>query len=411
MRILIYTHAFAPQVGGVETYVMLLARGLMRSQQQESGEEVKVTVVTRTPAGKMDGSALPFRVVRRPSLPTLLRLLWRADVVHLAGPSMVPMCLALICRTPVVVEHHGYQAICPNGLLMYEPTKTVCPDHFMRRRYHKCLQCNRVSAGWVRSLLQLLLSFARRWACKRVTMNLPITHHVDKRIRLPRSQVIYYGIPDASIAARSDSERYQSSPQTPVTFAYVGRLVSEKGLPLLVEAARRLSEAGRIFCVKFIGDGPERPRLEEAVDISGVRHRVTFTGFLQGGDLASALADVTALVMPSIWEETAGLSAMEHMMRGRLVIATDIGGLGEVVGGAGLKFPLGDFDALASCMKRVIDEPSLTSVFGMKATQRTQEMFREERMVAEHLTVYRHLLGKSGRSLTPATEEESINIR
>ncbi len=394
MRILIYTHAFAPQVGGVETYVMLLARGLMRSQQKERGEEVKVIVVTPTPAGETDDAVLPFRVARRPGPATLLRLLRQADIVHLAGPSLLPMLIALAYRKPVVVEHHNYQAICPNGLLMFEPNKTVCPDHFMQRRYHKCLQCNRDSAGWVKSLFQLLLSFPRRWACKRVTMNLPITHHVDQRIRLPRSRVIYYGIPEPGASAHGETKSCQPQAGTPVTFAYVGRLVSEKGLPLLVEAARRLNQAGCLFAIKFIGDGPERSHLEEAADQLGVRHRVTFLGFLQGGDLESAMADVTALVMPSIWEETAGLSAMEHMIRGRVVIATDIGGLGEVVDGAGLKFPLGDFDALASCMKRVIDEPSLATVLGEKARQRAQDTFREEQMIADHLDVYQNLVGQ-----------------
>ena len=95
MRILIYTHAFAPQVGGVETYVMLLARGLTRSQQKERGEEVKVIVVTPTPAGEMDDAVLPFRVARRPGPATLLRLLRQADIVHLAGPSLLPMLIAL----------------------------------------------------------------------------------------------------------------------------------------------------------------------------------------------------------------------------------------------------------------------------------------------------------------------------
>jgi glycosyltransferase involved in cell wall biosynthesis len=161
-----------------------------------------------------------------------------------------------------------------------------------------------------------------------------------------------------------------------------------------VEAARRLNQAGCLFAIKFIGDGPERPRLEQAVDISGVRHRVIFTGYLQGDELARSLSNVTALVMPSIWEETAGLSAMEHMIRGRVVVATDIGGLGEVVDGAGLKFPPGDVDALASCMKRVIDEPSLATVLGEKARQRAQNTFREELMIADHLDVYQNLVGQ-----------------
>jgi glycosyltransferase involved in cell wall biosynthesis len=96
--------------------------------------------------------------------------------------------------------------------------------------------------------------------------------------------------------------------------------------------------------------------------------------------------------MPSVWEETAGLAAIEHMMRGRLVIAADIGGLGEVVGDGGLKFPAADAGGLASCLQQVLDAPELGAKLGEKARQRALALFSQERMVAEHLDVYRQLV-------------------
>src|SRR5262249_28048178 len=131
MRILIHTHAFAPKVGGVETMVMSLARGLVRPHETESNNRVNVTVATATPSGGFDDESLLFRVVRQPSLRQFLRLLWEADVVHLAGPSFLPLLFGLLLRKRVVVEHHGFQAICPNGQLHYEPTQIPCPGHFM----------------------------------------------------------------------------------------------------------------------------------------------------------------------------------------------------------------------------------------------------------------------------------------
>src|SRR5438105_11408874 len=102
-RVLIYTHAFAPKIGGVETYVMLLAQGLARRLRQAEAD-VLVTVATPTQAGESNDKALPFRVVRQPGLALLLRLLWRADVIHLAGPAFVPMLVGILLRKPVVVE-------------------------------------------------------------------------------------------------------------------------------------------------------------------------------------------------------------------------------------------------------------------------------------------------------------------
>src|SRR5438034_374519 len=128
MKILIFAHAFAPTVGGAETYVMNLARGLT-DRGANSGSKggnsagVGVTVATSTSADGFDDHVLPFRVARRPGLRELLALIRWADVVLLAGPVFVPLALCLIMRKPVAVEHHGYQAICPNGLLLEEPHK------------------------------------------------------------------------------------------------------------------------------------------------------------------------------------------------------------------------------------------------------------------------------------------------
>jgi glycosyltransferase involved in cell wall biosynthesis len=231
-----------------------------------------------------------------------------------------------------------------------------------------------------------------------VTKNLPISNHVDGRLSLPRSKVIYYGIQDLAAPPSSRSLSEQGI-DAPVIFAYVGRLVSEKGLVLLLQAAQRLRLDGCDFKLKFIGDGPERSRLQAALDPLELHSRVVFTGYLHGLELAEALQDVTAVVMPSIWEETAGLAAIEHMMRGRMVIATDIGGLGEVVDGTGLKFPLGDVGALTSCMKSVIDQPQLSETLGRKARERACAIFRVDRMIADHLALYRELTGVS--SLSP----------
>src|ERR1700684_3318192 len=106
-RLLIYAHAFAPKVGGVESAVMSLAMGVAKSQ---AGSSVTyVTVVTPTPRGELDDASLPFHVVRQPGASRLISLIRSSDVVHLAGPCFVPLAMALLLRKPVVVEHHGFQ--------------------------------------------------------------------------------------------------------------------------------------------------------------------------------------------------------------------------------------------------------------------------------------------------------------
>jgi len=369
---------------------MLLARGLAERSGGRPGSADdargldRVAVATRAEAAGFDDVALPFGVVRRPGLRRLWRLIGDADVVHLAGPVLLPLALSLLRGKSVVVEHHGYQAICPNGLLFLEPKRSACPGHFMARRYGKCLRCASASAGWRKGFLKVLLTFPRRWLCTQVAANIGITDHVSQRLGLPAAGTIYHGVPDREGGA----SRTPRPRQGRFTFAYVGRLVGEKGLPLLLQATARLRDARNELHVAFIGDGPERRHLESMVRDLGLSDLVTFTGFLQGRALEGALAGANAVVMPSVCEETAGLAAIEHMMRGRLVIAADIGGLGEVVGRAGLKFSAGDVAGLAACMRRALKDPALVTALGAKARQRALEHFRQDRMVEEHLLLY-----------------------
>ena len=104
------------------------------------------------------------------------------------------------------------------------------------------------------------------------------------------------------------------------------------------------------------------------------------------------MSRVDAVVMPSTWEETAGLSAIEQMMRGRIVIASNIGGLGEIVADAGLKFPPGDAQRLAVQMNKVIQRSAEIFQLGKAAQARAHSLFLADRMTADHASTYQRLL-------------------
>lgn len=383
MRILLYSHSFAPAVGGVETSAMLLAEGLASFQSSTAGQTFAVTVVTATPRGSFNESRLPFRVVRGPGFWRLLHLIREADLIHLAGPCILPLVISWLIRKPIVVVHHGYQSICPNGLLFKQPSQTMCIGHFMKRQYGQCLRCCGQVVGSAGSVRSLLLTFPRRWLCKRVAVNISVTKHLETRIQLSRARTIYHGVPVVEVL---ESARTRS-PSDVVEFGYVGRLVAEKGLSLLLQAAEHLVNQGKHFKLTFIGDGPERARLERMTSDLRLDKLVNFTGILRGADLDRAVSRLGVVVMPSIWEETAGLGAIEQMMRGRLVIAANVGGLGEVVGNAGLTFAPGNLRSLASCMQIGLDNPEVVASLGSSARERAVKLFRHESMIESHVAV------------------------
>ena len=386
MKILIYSHSFAPNIGGVETYTMVLARGLV-------AEGFPASVVTQTARGEFDDSALSFATVRQPNLYQLFRRIAGADVIHIAGPCIGPMAICALLRKPAVVEHHGYQACCPNGLLLHEPDSALCEGSFLQRKYHDCLRCQSARVGVFASFRNIVLTEVRRKLCGIVAANLAVSRHVQTRLRLGNTRVIYHGIPDIRPGLVSKG---------PICFGYIGRMVAEKGLPVLISAAKTLHDEATEFRVIMIGDGPERWRLENMCDAAGLHDRVTFTGWLTAERLEEATRDIGVAVIPSICEETAGLAAIEQMMRGRAVLVSDIGGLREIVDDVGMRFAPGNAGQLASCMRHLIRHPALARQLGQRARLRAEAQFHEGRMASEHRAAYELARHARERTCAPA---------
>lgn len=394
MKLLLYSHFFAPSVGGVETIVLSLARALAELRNSNNASEFEIALVTQTPAKDYDDGSLPFRVIRHPGLFRLWQLILGADVVHVAGPALAPLLLANLARKPLVIEHHGYQATCPNGLLFHHPSEAVCPGHFEASNFKECLRCNNKTDGSLGSLRLLVKTFARRAMSRLAPANIAPSQHVAARQHLPRTTVIVHGVEDPL-----HGKDMSATPQVigRRSFAYLGRLVVEKGVSVLLEATRLLRAEGREVSVALIGDGPDRPRLEKQITASRLENTVRITGFVSGAALDRELEQVGAIVIPTIMEETAGLAALEQMVRGRPVIASAIGGLWEIVNGAGLTFPPNDGVALAGAMKRILDEPRLGDSLGGSARQRVLRSFSFGSMIDAHACVYRGVYEAANR--------------
>src|SRR5580693_9840022 len=234
MKLLIYSHFFAPSIGGVETLVLSLARGLAGLVAASGASEFEITLVTQTHAGKFDDLSFPFRVVRQPSLFQLWDLIRACHVVHVAGPALAPLFLGLLARKPIVLEHHGFQTICPNGQLLIEPAGTPCPGHFMAGRHGECLRCNS-GQGWFASRKLWLLTFLRRFLCRRAASNITPTAWLGGLVHLPRVTAIPHGVEVVTPALDLSA----GPSRTPVV-AFQGRLVTTKGVGILLDATRIL---------------------------------------------------------------------------------------------------------------------------------------------------------------------------
>jgi glycogen synthase len=386
VKLVLYSNYFAPSVGGVETIVLSLAQGLAELRTPDGLPEFELTVVTETPSADFDDRALPFRVLRQPPVTQLLRTIRSSDIVHIAGPALFPLLLGLLTRKHVVVEHHGFQTICPTGQLLIEPDSVPCPGHFMAGRHLKCLRC-RSDNDWLASWKLWLSTFVRRLLCSRVSANIMPTEWLGGLVQLPNALTIPHGIRSTA------RERDSAGLSIPPVIGYHGRLVTTKGLPVLLEAARILRTENRVFELLVIGDGPERIALEDLAKKKQLFPFVRFAGQIAAGDTDTELAKASILVVPSLGGEVFGLVLAENMSRGLPVIASNIGCFTEVLGDCGLTFGVGDAKELALQITRLLDDPSLASAFSARARRRIAETYPRSRMIESHAQVYRKLRG------------------
>jgi glycosyltransferase involved in cell wall biosynthesis len=390
MKLLLYVHDWAPTIGGIQSVTLSLARNLA-TYRSPTSDPFEITLVTATLADHMDDSAFPFRVIRRPSLGQLFRLTREANVVHLAGPCVAPLVFALLLRKPVCIEHHGFQPVCPNGQLVYQPNCSQCPGHFMAGRHLECLRCNS-DKGLPRSLRLWLLTFLRRALSKRATTNILPAEILGRTLQLPHQLVIPHGIP---VPATTTAAAPAAHKAIPPVIAFHGRLVSAKGPQLLLQAAHELSRMTDSFRISFIGDGPDRVALESRASALGLSSRVSFLGRVPEDQLGAILSSATVLVIPSIGGEVFGLVAAENMIRSLPAIVPEGGALAEVAGDSALTFFPGDASSLAAAISRTLREPGLAQRLGAAARSRALARFTEAEMVARHAGLYTQLRSKS----------------
>ena len=157
---------------------------------------------------------------------------------------------------------------------------------------------------------------------------------------------------------------------------YVGRLDQEKGIPTLVEAFAAALAAYPEARLVLVGKGVLQEKLHEQAQQAGIADRVRFAGYLTGPALAAFYRCCDVLVVPSLYEPF-GIVALEGMISRTPVIASNAGGLAEIIQHErnGLSFPAGDAPALARELARLLGAPELGQALAERAYQDARERY------------------------------------
>jgi len=307
----------------------------------------------------------------------------RPDVVH-AHNWLVPSFLPLLAwsEARLVMTLHDYSLCCPTKRLMYGGS--ACDGPAPR----KCLDCVVHHYGRTKGAITMLGNwFMGEVERRAVDMFLPVSRAVAISNGLVSGGLPFQVIPNfvadnlTAVPAAQDA-RLDQLPQGDFML-FVGDLSAEKGIRVLLEAYTQLRDAPPLVLIgRNCGGIPER-----------LPPRVLSPGIWPHDLVMAAWRRASIALVPSVWPEPFGITAIEAMSAGCPMIAARSGGLIDIVvdGESGVLVPPGDARALGSAMQRLIDDPALRARMSEGGRRRAVE-YRASAVVPRIEQVYQSVV-------------------
>lgn len=212
----------------------------------------------------------------------------------------------------------------------------------------------------------------------------------EKGYRGPLSVIPQFGVDPALFMP-------QETPRSSFVIGYFGRLVEEKGLDLLLDAAVMLEDSD--WQIRIVGGGPEREHLNAHIQRLGIGRRVQFSEYVPSTEMPSQFHKIDVFVLPSLtrpnWKEQFGRVLIEAMASGVPVVGSDSGAIPDVIGRAGLTFPEGDAAALSAHLRQLQSSPDLRAYFARRGRERVLTHYTHQQVAAATVQVYQQMLNTS----------------
>ncbi|TFV59578.1 glycosyltransferase [Geodermatophilus sp. DF01-2] len=398
MRVLLVGNHWTPGPGGAETMLVLTA-DLLRAAGHEVvpfavAEERTLPTPVRDalPVAAGAGARTRFGEAWAGTWsPRTYRALARvvdevrpdvAHVHHVFERLTVSVLDALQRRgVPTVMTLHDYKPVCPNFRLFTDgaPCTRCLSGRYVNVVRHRCLEGSR----W-RSVAAAADAYASRGrgVYDRVDRFLAPSAFLRDRVvdgGLPADRVEV--LPNPVVAGSPREARAE-----PPVVLYGSRLVAEKGVHTLLDAAARLPSGVR---VRLAGSGRLERAVRSRVVVEGLP--VDVLGALSPERVAAELSAAAAAVLPALWWENCPMAVLEAAAAGVPVVASAVGGIPELVddGRTGLLVPPGDAAALAGALIRLVERPDEADRMGRAGWERVRARHAPAAHVAALQEVYR----------------------
>ena len=339
LRILVVS-PFYPNVGGIETVFAILVR-----EWEKRGHEVRIIHPGPVKHGEWTMDAPDHRIYYVPPSRVSLRLHQWCDICIHGSLNTRHLGVLLVSRRPCIITQHG--SVTTTGLK---------PLTWLQR--------------------------VKRWLSRRFP-NITCSEYVARDLGVcplgtgnPYRDDIFK--PDSRVVRDRD-------------FIFVGRLVSDKGLPLLLRALAELHESGRRKSLTVIGNGPQLEWCRTLVGELGLEKWVQFLGILPPVEVAAELRRHQIQVIPSSFHEPFGIVALEGAACGCFIVASKGGGMPESVGPCGILFENNSQEALTRALREALAAPTVPSLI----RERHLSQFRAPVIAEMFLSAIRQVLNQS----------------
>lgn len=258
----------------------------------------------------------------------------------------------------------------------------------LRQDYPKTLSYSIVY--WMERLTQ-------QWTDKYIAISNSIKDDMISRgIPTERIQVIYSGIDFEEFwqSSQLQSSELPAMPEGPI-IGMIGRLQPVKGHTYAIAAMPSILEQHPNAKLVLVGDGPLLEELQQQVRELHIEQSVLFFGYQDPSNIANFLRKFTVFLMPSL-SEGLGLSLIEAMSAGTPVIATEVGGMLDVVqDGTGLLVPPNDSYSIAKQVNWILDHPEEARALGERGKASVLQRFHSRTMVEQIREVYSRVARQS----------------
>jgi glycosyltransferase involved in cell wall biosynthesis len=300
------------------------------------------------------------------------------SILHHITPSIIKTLKQ--SKVPIVMHLHDFNLLCPNIYLFRD--HKICEECF-HNKFYNCIRhrCKK------KSLSASIIAATQRYFHNAIEILGDIdVFIVPSKLAKEKFERANFKYADRIKIIPHFTSTVKSGNYVPNSngVVYVGRFIEEKGIKLILAAAKELRDIS--FCL--IGDGLLLPFIHRFIAENHLNN-IKIVGWLNKEDLIDEMCNYSCLLMPSIWYETSGLSVLEAGTIGIPIIVSDNTAMTELISSdVGLIFKMGDENSLIEAIQKIHSDLTLQKQFSVSLKNKILNEYNPEQYYLKIMEIY-----------------------